>query len=269
MDVMLLEDRLAIVSQPVGVSAYDFDFGLHFRSTHPLHFAEGTPALLRLGARPDYARDFAEYAQWGLRLVNTPEEYRRASELDVWYPQIAQYTPRTRVFDELPGADLIEVQFGWPVFVKGSRQTSRHDPALSVIRSRAQYAELQQRYRSDPILRWQKPAVREFVALQPVPGSVPGKVPASLEFRSFWWNGHCVGVGCYWYQVARYAAADLDDGLAMAERVAACLAVPFLVVDFARTADGRWIVIECNDAQESGYAAIAPQLLWRQVLARL
>lgn len=205
----------------------------------------------------------------GLRLVNTPEEYRRASELEAWYPLIAPYTPRTRVFDELPEAERIEAEFGWPVFVKGSRQTSRHDPLLSVIRDRAQYAGLQRRYRLDPILRWQKPAVREFVALQPVPGSVPGKVQASLEFRSFWWHGSCVGVGCYWYQVARYAAADLDDGLALAGTVARCLAVPFLVVDFARTADGRWIVIECNDAQESGHAAIPPQQLWRQVLERL
>ena len=34
----------------------------------------------------------------------------------------------------------------------------------------------------------------------------------------------------------------------------------------ARTADGRWIVIECNDAQESGHAGIPPQRLWRAVL---
>ncbi|MDK2123050.1 ATP-grasp domain-containing protein [Parachitinimonas caeni] len=44
------------------------------------------------------------------------------------------------------------------------------------------------------------------------------------------------------------------------------LKVPFLVVDIAKMQDGRWIVIECNDAQESGYTGIVPQLLWRQVL---
>jgi hypothetical protein len=32
---------------------------------------------------------------------------------------------------------------------------------------------------------------------------------------------------------------------------------------------GRWIVIECNDAQESGYAGVQPQLLCKQVLERI
>ena len=37
----------------------------------------------------------------------------------------------------------------------------------------------------------------------------------------------------------------------------------------AKTGDGCWIVIECNDAQESGYAAISPHLLWREILDRI
>jgi hypothetical protein len=45
--------------------------------------------------------------------------------------------------------------------------------------------------------------------------------------------------------------------------------VPFLVVDFAKAASGEWLIIECNDAQEAGYASIPPQALWRKVLERL
>ena len=57
--------------------------------------------------------------------------------------------------------------------------------------------------------------------------------------------------------------------IAVAEDAATRLRVPFLVVDFARTLDGRWIVIECNDAQESGYAAVHPASLWRSVLQQI
>jgi hypothetical protein len=46
----------------------------------------------------------------------------------------------------------------------------------------------------------------------------------------------------------------------------ATVAVPFLVVDIAQAADGRWLVIECNDGQESGYAACTPIALWQRVL---
>jgi hypothetical protein len=45
------------------------------------------------------------------------------------------------------------------------------------------------------------------------------------------------------------------------------LDVPFLVVDFAKASSGDWLIIECNDGQEAGYAAIPPQTLWSQVLA--
>lgn len=154
------------------------------------------------------------------------------------------------------------------MLVKGSRQTSKHNPDLSVIRDRDHYERAARRDAEAPILHWQKPVVREFVQLEPIAGNVAGKVRPSLEFRTFRWHGECVGWGRYWYQVPAYAARDIDAGLALAGQAATVLAVPFLVVDIARTTDGRWIVIECNDAQESGYAGIAPQLLWRRMLAR-
>lgn len=178
-------------------------------------------------------------------------------------------TPRTWVVDALPSIDEIESRFEWPIFLKGSRQTSKHNPDLSIIQSRDHYKQASQKYRNDAILHWQKPVIREFVPLQPVAGSVPGKVPPSVEYRSFWWHGECVGWGRYWYQVAPYECPDVETGIAVAERAAALLSIPFLVIDFAKTADGRWIIIECNDAQESGYAGVQPQLLWQRVLERV
>lgn len=54
--------------------------------------------------------------------------------------------------------------------------------------------------------------------------------------------------------------------LAFAGDCVARLGVPFLVVDVAQTEAGRWIVIECNDGQESGYAGVQPRALWRRIL---
>lgn len=265
-NVARLEDKLVVVSEKVGVSVYDFDFDLNFRCSHPSFFPEGEPCVLRIGPLADYEGEYREKAEWGLRLVNSPEEHRRASELEAWYPTISDLTPRTEVFDRLPDPGHIERSFGWPVFVKGSRQTSKHDPALSVARDPSQYESLRLAYQSDPILHWQKPVVRQFVELDPVEGDVPNKVRPSREFRTFWWMGRLVGTGRYWYQVNPYGASDLADGLGVARAAAERLEVPFLVVDIARTADGRWIVIECNDGQESGYVGIAPAVVWRNIL---
>ena len=266
MNIALVEGVLAVVTESTGFGGYDFDLELHFRCSHPILFETPMSAIMRLGAIEDYPARCEELRSWGLEPIQTPEHHRLASELECWYPRLSDLTPRTRVYESLPGASEVEAEFDWPVFLKGSRQTSRHDPELSIIRNREHWERVAPAYRSDPILRWQKPAIREYVPLLAVPGDVPGKVRPSLEFRSFWWRGQCVAVGRYWYQVPPYEADDLDAGLRLAATAAARLEVPFLVVDFAKRCDGEWILIECNDAQESGYAGAAPGQLWRKIL---
>ncbi len=267
MNIARIEGRFIVCSETVGVAAYDFDFELHFTCDHPYRIDGEESCILRVGPIPDYQETYDDYLERGLRLVNTPEQHALASELEHWYPLIETCTPRTLVFNALPSADEIEQHFAWPIFMKGSRQTSKHNPDLAVIKSRPHYERAAEAYRSDPILHWQKPVVREFVPLMAVAGSVPGKVQPSIEYRSFWWHGQCAGWGPYWYQVAPYGCADIEAGLAVARRAAEQVHVPFLVIDIAKTASGDWIVIECNDAQESGYAGVAPVALWQQVLA--
>ena len=46
----------------------------------------------------------------------------------------------------------------------------------------------------------------------------------------------------------------------------AAVDVPFLVVDVAQSALGDWLVIECNDGQESSYAGNLPLVLWSAIL---
>ncbi|MGE0742748.1 MAG: ATP-grasp domain-containing protein [Hyphomonadaceae bacterium] len=267
MNIARLEGRLVVVSEVVGVSAYDFDFDLNFRCEHPFQFQREEPCVLRVGAIDKYEMRFAEMQEIGLRPVNSPDEHQRASELERWYPLISELTPRSIVFEALPPATEIEAAFAWPVFIKGSRQTSKHSAALSIASDREDYDRIRHEYQRDEILHWQKPVVREFVPLMKADGVVPGQVSPSIEFRSFWWRGECVGWGQYWYQLPSYQAADIQLGLDMAHEAVRRLNVPFVVIDIAKTADGRWIVIECNDAQESGYTGVPAKRLWERILA--
>ena len=266
MNICRVENRLVVVSEPVGVPIYDFDFDLNFQCTHPYVFDHEESCVLRVGAVPDYSLRFEEMLKWGLRLINSPAEHAMASQLDYWYPLIPDLTPRTEVFDKLPSVEEIQSRFTWPIFLKGSRQTSKHNTSLSVIQNATEYNSAAEAYAKDDILHWQKAVVREFVPLFPVAGSIHGKILPSLEYRSFWWNCRCVGWGRYWYQIPLYGCSDATVGLAMAQEVARRVTVPFLVVDFAKTAAGGWIIIECNDGQEAGYSAIDPRLLWKRVL---
>jgi hypothetical protein len=92
-------------------------------------------------------------------------------------------------------------------------------------------------------------------------------LPRSYEFRTFWWSGQLVAVTPYWTDVDyRLLAADHDSAIAVAAEAASKIPVTFLVIDVAQTDAGRWIVIECNDGQDSGYRAASPLILWRKVL---
>jgi hypothetical protein len=266
MNVTVVEDRIAVLSENTGISAYDFDFELHFRCTHPYSFEEQLQTIIRVGAIGDYDRVYSDVSELGLTAVNTPEEHLRASELTKWYPVLESYTPKSLWFELPPTKAEVESEFDWPVFIKGSRQTAKHDPSLSIASNPTEYESICERYVENSILHWQKFVVREYVPLARLSETVPGKVPGSVEFRTFWWRGNCVGVGNYWYQLPEYHATDLNLGVELAETAAEKLDVPFLVIDIAKTKENNWIIIECNDAQESGYGRINPNILWSNII---
>jgi hypothetical protein len=99
MNIARLEDKLIVVSQEVGASVYDFDFDLHFTCSHPYILESEEVCVLRIGPIVDYAAEYQEKHNMNLRLINSPAEHARASELEVWYPLIEELTPKAMVFD--------------------------------------------------------------------------------------------------------------------------------------------------------------------------
>ena len=111
---------------------------------------------------------------------------------------------------------------------------------------------------------------REFVPLRPVADDHGAALPKSYEFRTFWFRGELVGAGRYWVsEDYELSSLGLEKIREIGREVAARLQVPFLVIDFAETRDGRWIVIECNDGQDSGYAGVNARAMWQEVIELL
>lgn len=262
-----VEEALWVVWRPTGFARYDFEFEKFFACRHPWRPSGMVVAIARLGATGDYPERYARLRKRDISLIHTPEQYARASEITGWYSLLEDLTPRTVCFPDRPKVDQVTAQFRWPVFLKGSRQTSRHQRRLSVINNAEEFAAAMAEWETDPILRWQPVACREFVPLRLVGEQSPTTLPRAFEFRSFWWHGRCVGIGPYWTD-AEYSLGPDEQSLALevGAEAARRVGVPFLVVDLAQTVDGRWIVIECNDGQDAGYAGINPMLLWRRVI---
>lgn len=74
--------------------------------------------------------------------------------------------------------------------------------------------------------------------------------------------------GPYWYMGKKYALQkeELDSVLKLTDWVSDQLGVIFLAIDVAKTSNGDWIVIEVNDAQESGFVGVNPIVLWNNTI---
>ena len=267
-DKFILQDQLWIISNSVGVPIYDFAFRQFFECRTPFESPEGIPAVARVGAFADYSAFFTEAKSQGFSLVHTPDDYLRCTSLPEWYPLIEGHTPRSLWYSGVPSFEEVEADFELPIFVKGARQTSKHSAAASVIRSRSDFDAATEIYRNDRILHWQDFVCRELLELRSIRGGSETKIPASFEFRTFWWRGHLVGSGRYWFEADDYSwnNSEREAALTVASHAVAALSCVFLVVDLAQTSEGEWIIIECNDGMESGYAGASPFAIWQKII---
>lgn len=108
-----------------------------------------------------------------------------------------------------------------------------------------------------------------MIDLRPVAGGAENKIPASYEFRTFWWREQLVGSGRYWFEAAGYhwTESEMQSALAIAQQAVSAINCTFLVIDLAQTVDGDWVIIECNDGMESGYAGASPFVIWDKIIA--
>jgi hypothetical protein len=265
-----LEETLWLLVDTIGNPGYDFAFEHFFACRRPWQRPRSLTAVGRFGVLTSYPDLYAQLLTDGVQLIHTPEQYLLANELPRWYPLLADLTPRSLWFATPPSVAEIEQHFAWPIFLKGSRQTRRHKAALSIVPSPEAYEQVAAIYQSDPVLRQQQMVCREFVPLRPVSATPTDVIPPAFEFRTFWWYGELVGAGPYWSAFAPYTWTPREEraALAVAHVAAQRLNLPFVVLDVAQTVTGNWIVIECNDAQESSYAGVSPFALWGQIVER-
>lgn len=268
LDFIFLEEAVWIAKAKIDVPVYDFDFENFFACRRPFYRPDEITAVGRFGVTNNYDELFEDLKREGVSLIHTPQEYLLASDLTYWYERLSDLTPRSVWYETPPAAAEVEKHFDYPFFVKGSRQTSRHKATLSIIRSREDFVNCVEEYKRNPILHWQRFVVREYVDLRKVEGRASEKIPPSFEFRTFWWRGELAGAGSYWKDFAVYDWNELEktQGLSVAKRAVQRLKIPFPVIDVAQKADGEWIIIECNDGQESGYASISPIALWQKIV---
>lgn len=268
-DLFLLEDCLWVSQTTIHVPIYDFDFRQYFDCRIPYGEVSVKSGVARVGAFEDYKAYSTQLREFGVTLVHSESDHYKCTQLPKWYPLIEKFTPRSIWYSNIPSFEEIEENFELPVFVKGSRQTAKHSAEASIISNRDDYDRVVAIFKQSPILHWQEFVCREYISLRSISGGIEGKVPASFEFRTFWWKGQLVGDGRYWFEAKDYNWSNNErtDALAIAKEAVERLNCDFVVIDLAMTCEGEWIIIECNDGMESGYAGVSPFSMWGKIIA--
>lgn len=260
--------KIAILNRNTGNDVYDFNFRNSFECKSVISKIDA-PVLLHIGAIEDYAGIEDALEEQGMKLLVLQKEHLRCSTIEKWYPILKGKTPFTKIYEELPDVTEVLNDFTFPVFIKGNRQTNRHKRSQCIIENADQYLNLQKGWKRDPILAWQKVAVREFIPLLTIDSeSFPDQVPISYEFRFFYFEGKCMAYGPYWTIGNRYdlQEEELSKVFKLTDWAAEKLGVSFPAIDVAKTAEGEWIIIEVNDAQESGFVGVNPLILWNNTV---
>ena len=260
--------NIAVLQRKTGNEKYDFNFRNYYDCNSVVSEVD-VPILLHIGAIEDYAEVEHIIEEMGMKLLVNENEHINCSTIEKWYPILKARTPFTKIYDELPDVDVILKDFSFPVFIKGNRQTNNHKRSQCIIENVNQYEALRKEWKQNKILSWQKIAVREYVKLQEVDSiSFPNMVPISYEFRFFYFEGKCMAYGPYWYMSKKYKLPDeeLQAVIELTDWAANRMTASFIAIDVAKTASGEWIIIEVNDAQESGFVGINPFELWNNTI---
>ncbi|MFO1485655.1 MAG: hypothetical protein U1F71_20000 [Verrucomicrobiaceae bacterium] len=192
-DVFRIEGTVWIAEAKIDSPNYDFAFEQLMACTHTRFGLDEVTAVARFGAVSDYDQLYMGLLEFGVRLLHSPEQHALCSELPRWYPRLQGLTPESWWFETAPDAEIAGELAGWPLFLKGSRQTSRHQASLSIIHGPAEYRDAILAFSQDHMLHWQQVVIRRFERLRPVQANMGQRIPASFEFRSFWWKGHLAG----------------------------------------------------------------------------
>ena len=172
---------------------------------------------------------------------------------------IVDFTPKT--FTEantLPEGSFI---------VKGETNSRKHEWKEKMFAPNKKRAlEISKILKEDPLFNNQEIIFREFIPLENL-GYQSSGLPMANEWRIFFYKKEILSYGFYWSE-SNQIPKDIDkEGLMFANKVASIISkkINFYVMDIAKTQNGEWIVIELNDAQQSGLSLNNPDILYSKL----
>lgn len=217
----------------------------------------GSLVIGRYANLPHHAELEADVRNLGSRLVNTTAQHRYVADFDYYWDLEDVTFPTWFDASHIPRSVREQGAF----VVKG--RTNSMKQAWSSLMYAGDFRranEIAAALRSDGLIGQQGVVYRQYVPLEVFETSEVNGMPFTNEWRIFYYRGQRLAHGYYWSGIENWtpvhaATPDFEaTGLAFADSAAQRLVenIPFVVVDIAKTQDGRWVVVELNDGCQAG-----------------
>jgi hypothetical protein len=236
--------------------------------TSRMDILAGDLVIPRYSALPFYKELEHDVEFIGAKLINSYRQHRYVADLQNWYHDLEDLTPRTwfRASD---------VPLGEPgcFVLKGETNSKKFQFKESMFaESRAHIGHVLGRLQDDSLISQQNIYVRKFERFKTYAWGLHG-LPITREFRFFAAYGKILSGGYYWsshidqFLESGHAKEEFDPACVpteFLENVVACVSsqVNFVVIDVAQAMDGQWRVVELNDGQMSGLSENDPSVLY-------
>jgi hypothetical protein len=224
-----------------------------------------------------YAELFEALLNRGVRLINDPQAYRQCHWLPECYPIIERHTPQSVWLGADAGLDIDRVMAALtplqprPVIVKDFVKSQKHywyeacfipdsSDRAAVDRVVRAFLDLQGEDLAGGLV------FREYVELRRLTEHSRSGMPLSEEYRVFVLDGRPVFMCNYWEEGQYDSHPPV---LSQFEDVMRMVPSRFYTMDLARTADGRWIIVELGDGQVSGLQTGKPVALYSALASSL
>jgi hypothetical protein len=231
------------------MSNYEYQHAArHFRIEESRVLCRDALVIGRYSVLPHYQEMERDLGLLGSRLINTYEQHRWITSF-AYYNAVCEFTPET--WDD---ENIYQCQHPGPFVVKGKMKSRKWQwKTLMYAETKPDALKLGRRLLEDSEIGEQGIVYRRFVPLRKF-GLGKDGLPQTNEWRFFYLGTRRLSHAFYWTGSDYLSQASIpEEAVALADRIAAIVAthVPFFVLDLAETAEGKWILIEVNDAQQS------------------
>jgi hypothetical protein len=220
----------------------------------------------RYACLPYYYELAADLCMTGSRLINTPQEHKWIANFN-WYEQLKDYTPRTWFGYDFNLTNPVYCNYNGSFVVKGRTNSKKFEwNKMMFAKDRQQAINIACDLMTDSYIGEQGVVFREYVPLETYEIGV-NDLPFTNEWRMFFYKDTLLSSGYYWSIAEKTDYECPPEAIAFAKEVARIAKefATFFVLDVAKTEDGRWILIEVNDGQQSGLSENNPHMLYKNL----